>query len=533
MRRREFIQLSTALSGLALLAPRCKPASQRIPGEIVGASSKIGHLLREGKFGPPVSTTQCEVVIVGGGISGLSAARWLKKHGIDDFRILELEGEVGGNARSGGNRISAYPWGAHYIPTPNNDLKEYLQFLEEAGVITGYDETGLPIYKDYYLCFDPHERLYLNGTWQTDLIPRLGLPAADTTEISRFLKQMEQFRTAKGSDGFDAFSIPVDNSSKDPTYTKLDDITMEQWLKDQNFHSPYLKWYVNYCMRDDFGTPMDLISAWIGIHYYAARKGRGANAKPYDVLTWPQGNNFLVEQLTKSIEKNLHPNSLVIGIDPQGEVQYFDTTTKQVKAIKAKHIVLAVPQFVVSRILDIGKLRYDLIAGHMHYAPWMVANLTVSPLTERSGAPLSWDNVIYDGPSLGYVEATHQQIQQIKEKRVLTYYWPLTHTDPVAARQWAINRKHEDWVADIINDLKKVHPDIDTQTDRIDIMLWGHAMAQPRPGWTFGPSRPILQSSFNANIHFAHTDLAGISIFEEGFYQGIKAANKILPYLLR
>src|SRR5262249_47611720 len=110
----------------------------------------------------------------------------------------------------------------------------------------------------------------------------------------------------------------------------------------------------------------------------------------------------------------------------------------------------------------------------------------------------------------------------------LTYYWPLTHTDPVAARQWAINRKHEDWVKDILNDLRKIHPDIDTETYRIDIMLWGHAMAQPRPGWTFGPSRPILQSSFNANIHFAHPDLAGISIFEEGFYQGIKAANKIL-----
>src|SRR5258708_7395477 len=143
MQRREFIQWSTALTGLALLGQGCTP-KRPIPGEIVGASSSIGHLLREGKFGAPVSTTPCEVAIVGGGISGLSAARWLKLHGVDDVVVLDLENHVGGNASSGRNSVSAYPWGAHYIPTPNNDLKEYTQFLESAGVITGYDAAGLP-----------------------------------------------------------------------------------------------------------------------------------------------------------------------------------------------------------------------------------------------------------------------------------------------------------------------------------------------------------------------------------------------------
>jgi len=526
MHRREFIQLSTALTGLSLLAQACSP-KRPIPGEIVGASSSIGHLLREGKFGDPTSTTHCEVAIVGGGISGLSAARWLKLHGIDDLVVLDLENHVGGNASSGRNPVSAYPWGAHYIPTPNNNLTEYLEFLQASGVITGYDPQNLPIYNDYYLCFDPHERLYLNGSWQTDLLPRLGLPTADTTEITRFLKQMEQYRSAKGGDGLDAFTIPVDNSSKDPAYTALDSLTMAQWLDQQQFHSPYLSWYVNYCMRDDFGTPAHLISAWTGIHYYAARKGRGANAKPYDVITWPEGNGFLVGELCRSIGKNLQPNSLAIKINPPGEVQYYDTITKQVKALQAKHIILAVPQFVANRLLPVSPDRAHTVK-EMQYSPWLVANLTVNTLTERSGAPLSWDNVIYGSESLGYVEATHQQIQQIKEKKVLTYYWPLTHTDPVAARGWAFQRKHADWVADILADLRKVHPDIDTQTENIDLMLWGHAMAQPRPGWIHGPHRPLLQQSFSNNIHFAHTDLAGISIFEEGFYQGIKAANKIL-----
>ncbi len=197
MQRREFIQVSHRADG-----PRPSRqglhAQRPIPGEIVGANSSIGHLLRNGMpTGAPIETIPCEVAIIGGGISGLSAARWLKRNGITDIHLLDLEDHVGGNASSGHNAVSAYPWGAHYIPTPNNELHDYLQFLETAGVITGYDSNGLPIYNEYYLCFDPHERLYLNGSWQTDLIPRLGLPAADTSEIARLLKQMEQFGSPK------------------------------------------------------------------------------------------------------------------------------------------------------------------------------------------------------------------------------------------------------------------------------------------------------------------------------------------------
>lgn len=544
MQRRTFIrastaltgfQLSGALTGLSLLAPACKPSRRSIPGEIVGASSSIGHLLRDGKLGAspgaPLTGESCRIAIIGGGISGLSAARWLKLHGVDDICVLDLERHVGGNAASGQNAVSAYPWGAHYIPTPNNPLHEYLQFLEEANVITGYDPQGLPVYNDYFLCFDPQERLYLHGNWQTDLIPRLGLPAADHTEITRFLHQMEQFRSAKGNDTLDAFTIPIDTSSKDPQYTILDTITMASWLRQNGYSSSYLKWYVNYCMRDDFGTPAELISAWTGIHYFASRKGRGSNAQHYDVLTWPQGNGWLVEQLCRPIGDKLKPNALAIKIDPspeKPEIQYYDVTTREVKAIWPEQIIIATPQFIANRLLPVSEERQRIVKQEMHYTPWMVANLTVGDLEERSGVPLSWDNVVYDSESLGYVEATHQQVQQIKEKKVLTYYWPLTAEDPVKAREWAAQRTHAQWVADIVGDLKKVHPDIETQTERIDIMVWGHAMAQPRPGWIHGGDRQLLQQSFDKRIHFAHTDLAGISIFEEGFYQGIRAAEKVL-----
>ena len=70
-------------------------------GEILGAADALGHRLQAMNFPEPTETLKTPVVIVGGGIAGLSAGWKLLKAGFTDFVILELESEVGGNARSG------------------------------------------------------------------------------------------------------------------------------------------------------------------------------------------------------------------------------------------------------------------------------------------------------------------------------------------------------------------------------------------------------------------------------------------------
>ncbi|MDF3024966.1 MAG: FAD-dependent oxidoreductase, partial [Alphaproteobacteria bacterium] len=99
----------TALGfGRVTLAEAAKP----VTGKILGASAKIGHQLRGGSFPAPSSTTEKETVIIGGGIAGLAAGYRLHKENAD-FTLLELEPDTGGNAQSGKNNVSAYPWGAH------------------------------------------------------------------------------------------------------------------------------------------------------------------------------------------------------------------------------------------------------------------------------------------------------------------------------------------------------------------------------------------------------------------------------------
>ena len=533
MDRRKFLGI-TAAAGLSGVLPSCK-TPKKIGGSIIGASASIGHMLRDRNFDEVIPSEKKQVVIVGAGISGLSAAYHLKKEGISDLVLFELEDDAGGNSRYGSNKVSAYPWGAHYIPVPNNDLTEYLQFLKDCEVITGVDDKGLPVYNEQYLCFDPQERLYINGRWQDGIIPQFGVPDGDSRQLTRFLQLMEQYRYAKGNDNKDAFAIPVDRSSKDESFTVLDSITTKEWLKQHGFTSEYLHWYVNYCTLDDYGTPIDTTSAWMGIHYFASRKGKGANADHADVLTWPQGNGFLVEQLSNNLKAQIRTGHLTVSIKKVNDtvrVTYFDVKEKKVKAIDAMQCIVAVPQFIAARLLH-DEQRIQQVHKHFQYTPWMVANITVNTLEERSGAPLSWDNVLYESQSLGYVEATHQFLQQLLPKRNLTYYLPLTQRSAVEERKTAQQKSHHDWAELVISDLKKVHPNIAEAIEHIDVMLWGHAMAQPLPGLVHGNVRQELSASIDDRIHFAHTDLAGNSIFEEAFYQGLNASKKLITKLQR
>ena len=240
MKRGEFIRLTAGAAAAAPLLYACEGkksgGATGIPGKIVGASAAAGHLLRDHAFNAPAEFESKEVVIIGAGVSGLSAARHLAQHGVGDLVVLDLEEQPGGNSASGSNAFSKYPWGAHYVPVPNNNLTEYLSFLEEAKVITGYDGAGLPVYDEFYLCHDPEERLYINGHWQEGLVPNFGLNAAELAEFRKFFTLINHYKNLKGADGLDAFSIPVNTSSRDESLRALDRMTMREWMDSQRIH---------------------------------------------------------------------------------------------------------------------------------------------------------------------------------------------------------------------------------------------------------------------------------------------------------
>src|SRR4051794_13764214 len=108
MNRRELLAAFLGVP-FALSACRRSETSPLPAGEIVGASDVFGHRLRDGLHVevPQDAWTSVPIVIVGGGVAGLSAAWRLQKSGFKDFVLFELERAPGGTSRSGSNHSSS------------------------------------------------------------------------------------------------------------------------------------------------------------------------------------------------------------------------------------------------------------------------------------------------------------------------------------------------------------------------------------------------------------------------------------------
>jgi hypothetical protein len=156
----------------------------------------------------------------------------------------------------------------------------------------------------------------------------------------------------------------------------------------------------------------------------------------------------------------------------------------------------------------------------------MVANITLARRPKERGV-FAWDNVLYDSTGLGYVVATHQTGRD-HGPTVITYYHPLTDDDPKAARKRLFAAGRDEWADVALADLERAHPDIRQIATRVDVVRWGHAMTRPSPRFFFGGARAAAAKPFRGSIHFAHTDLSGVALFEEAFYHGVRAADEAL-----
>jgi hypothetical protein len=515
MNRRRFLAASAVAP--ALLTGSCS-RQQTISGSIVGGNHAVGHRLRQTRgFPKPARVVQADVIVAGGGVAGLSAARKLRQLGVERVVVLELEGTAGGTSICGGNATSTYPWGAHYVPMPGKDCREVLEFFHEIGLITGQDAAGRVIYDEAALCHDPQERLYMHGEWHEGISPTVALNRAEQEQFKAFAAEIERWRDRH------VFTLPVDRSTRDPEALELDTISMAAWLGQHGFTAEALLWQVDYSCRDDFGGGIHEVSAWAGLHYYASRTGEAANAAPETVLTWQEGNGWLVERLKRG-QEDLRPQHLVLRIEPVGrgaEVDAIDMSVDEVIRFQGKAVICALPRFIAQRIVrSLAQLTT------LEYAPWVVANLTLDELPPSPGVHPAWDNVVYGGDTLGYVNASHQTLRSRPIETVITHYEALCGQPPARLREWMLTQTHVQWTQRVLNALAAPHPDLRDHVQSLDVWLWGHGMIRPRPGFLWGKERESMQTH-QPPIYFAHSDMSGMALFEEAYTRGVQAAESV------
>lgn len=528
MLRRHFLAAST----LPLIG--CQPGSAdtaHITGGFTGIAHARGHQLRDNTAWPaPVVTHRTRVLIAGGGVAGLSAARALRLRGMDDFALLELEDNAGGNSRAGEVGGIICPQGAHYLPLPGDNAREVQDLLEEFGVRQRV--AGRWVYDERHLCHSPQERLFFQGAWQEGLLPLQGVGAATLAQYRRFAALVEDARRSA------SWTIPSRKSPWGPTKQALAAMTFIAYLESNGLTDPHLRWYLDYCCKDDYGAGIATVSAWAGIHYFASRHGfhvPGAESTEREgLLTWPEGNAWLTRRLAAPLQERVRTGQLVLRIEQTARgvtIDSFNTSTQQGERWQAEQAIVAMPNFVAARVVQGAPTFLVAAAQRMVYAPWLVANIHIhAPLHDRPGPAPSWDNVLYGTEGLGYVDAMHQSLQPVPGPTVLTHYRALG--DAPHGRQRLLDTPWAIWRDDILAELSTAHPDLPGKVTRIDITRYGHAMAvpvpvtsdkfSPYPAWNMRKqlSKKEQFGLRAGRLSFAHSDWAGYSVFEEAFTLG-------------
>jgi protoporphyrinogen oxidase len=524
MDRRSFITGAATCGAAVLGGAALFRRWQEITPAIHAPGREEGHYLRDASaLPPPSSEVTVDVVILGSGIAALTAAWKLGREGHKN--VLMIEGpEHYGNAAGGSFGEFAYPTGAHYLPLPTMESTHVRELLSDLGMIQRDAFSEKPYYDEQFLLHGPEDRLLVNGVWQDGLAPSL-----DKEEHARFHAEVHRLRHLRGADGQRAFAFPVAASS--PIAVELDQLSFKQWLVQNGYRSQSLHWYLDYACRDDYGARYDQVSAWAGLHYFASRTGQGANAAEDALLTWPGGLHPLAAAMEKKSGVQRRKGTAVRVRHEKGvEVLCFKLQDGKPSTytVKARKVICAMPLYVAARVVeDIGKFGFDARRDLPQYAPWMVANFLMKGFPkERTGVPLAWDNVVYQGPGLGYVVSTHQDIRVTPPDRtVFTAYMAMDGKTPQDARKFMMAASREDLLGLASADLKAAYGDsFFPNVERCDITLRGHAMAIPGPGFRSNAGLKALRE-LEGPVLFAHADLTGFSVFEEASWWGYRAAR--------
>ena len=558
---------AASVAALPLLTA-CAPALPKIedlPGGFTGKALERGHALRpqwqrlaQGLDLPtPAAIYRVPVLIAGGGMAGLAAARALELAGVQGAALLDTQESMGGNSRGGLVQGVACPLGAHYLPVPGDDAHEVQDLLQELGLRRRV--AGRWQYEETALCHSPQERLYWQGAWHEGLLPVQGVDHKTLEQYQRFADLVQ--REAKAAHyAMPAIRVWEQAARLPPAHAALDEQLFAGWLAANGIEDERLLWYLNYCCRDDFGAGIDRVSAWAGVHYFASRHGFSAPRALTDglheddasehgdqVLTWPEGNGWLAAQLVNRLRHTeVVTDCSVLAITEGKEGVQIDTYhhgRQRPERWLAGRCVVALPTFIAARVVQNPPNFLRRVAAKLDWAPWLVANIHVnSPLADFTGAEAAWDNVLYDDPNtggLGYVDAGNQRLDRMtRAPTALTYYQALGGWRD--GREQLLQQPFEFWRERIVNSLSQPHPDLLLRATRMDITRYGHAMAIPRPGdqqllsaiaLGSSASKPsqarvngeavrLLPTPQTTRLSFAHSDWAGYSVLEEAFTRG-------------
>lgn len=453
----------------------------------------------------PEPSETAQVVVVGGGISGLATAVMLEELGPI---VLELHEQFGGNAVGELWRQQPYSIGSAYVIVPDKG-----SFLESF-----YASLGLDRVARYAGPQDPIELL---GKISFDFWTGAGRSPEEQKAFHRYADVVRYMAEKSYPE------IPLPDGKDNQWILDLDRKTLRQDIEDQMGMQmpPLLAAAVQGYCYSSFGAGMQDLSAAAGWNFLAAEE--------YGRWVFPGGNAYMswvMWQRLRQMDDKLSPSSrpyhvrsncMVVDVRLQGEgvvVTYRDPSGAY-RSILSDHVVLACPKHVAKNILHELETLYPEKRQAMEIptVPYLVANILLDApvpldfydvfLIGDEAFPM--DPAMIDlGPRVVDVLSGHYARSGSLPLSVVSLYMPFPYGSSrraslVIPDPW---QRYAEILAPQVRRILDLFGLAENSVRQIRMTRWGHALPVAEPGFIASGTADLLRCPIEDRIFFVNQD---------------------------
>jgi hypothetical protein len=444
--RREFIKFVVAGSVAAgcpidkvlIPVPEEKPAAAPV---VYGEHFEVCHQIRDGhQFEHPVATRKADIVIVGGGIAGLSAAYFLRGK---DWLLLEKESFFGGNAfqeEYDGQPYatgSAYAYRGDYGDQLANELGLKLPFVNNP------DPTII-------------NKTFVSDTWKTGL-DQLPYSKEIVANFRKFRDDMMKINLAE----------------------KMTELDAQPFANFTGAYAPEVQqWWDGYG-PSNWGATAGDSSALVGVGSVQDLISGGDGKR----VILPGGLGCITHKLVEALqpkykERMLGDVAVVAVVQDKDGVRVTYLHEGKLMTVAAKAALLCTPKHITSRIVMGLPSEQKAAMRRTRYAPYPVINVIFDKPVYNRG----YDNWCPGNTFTDFIVAdwTVQKNPGYKQKyNILSFYTPLREIQ-------RSNLLGEDdcksLAARVLADFQKLLPECNVNPVEVRIFRRGHPMYMAVPG---------------------------------------------------